>query len=85
MELVEDELLLLDELLVDELLLDMPPDDELLLDELEEDVSPPPQAASIALNNPIISILRIIDKAPHMTTATSPHITRLTTKVGRFR
>lgn len=92
--LLEEELLLLDELLLEleeELLLDIPLEDELLLDELlldeplEDDDPPPPQAASIALNIPIISIFRIIDVAPHVTTATSSHITRLTTNVGRFR
>lgn len=92
--LLEEELLLLDELLLEleeELLLDIPLEDELLLDELlldeplEDDDPPPPQAASIALNIPIISIFRIIDVAPHVTTATSSHTTRLTTNVGRFR
>lgn len=74
---LEDELLLVDELLLEELLLD-----ELLLDELEDELleedvssSPPPQAASIALNIPIISILRIIVVAPHMTPAI--HITNM--------
>lgn len=76
--LLEEELLLLDELLLEleeELLLDIPLEDELLLDELlldeplEDDDPPPPQAASIALNIPIISIFRIIDVAPHVTTA----------------
>jgi hypothetical protein len=71
-ELVEEELL--DELLLDELLLE----EELLLDELldellEDDDPGPSQAASSMLNIPIISILRIIDIAPHMTSATSPY------------
>jgi hypothetical protein len=62
-ELLLEELLLellLDELLLDELLLE-----ELLLDELLLAVgSSPPQAASIALSIPRISILRIIFAAP---------------------
>lgn len=80
--LLEEELLLVlpldDELLlVEELLLVFPLEDELLLEELlldellEDEDPPPPQAASIALNIPKISILRIIDIAPHMTTADS--------------
>ncbi|HEY6530225.1 MAG TPA: hypothetical protein VIZ65_16170 [Cellvibrionaceae bacterium] len=82
----EDELLLDELLLLEELLLVLPVEDELLLDELLEDDDPGPlQAASIALNIPIISILRIIDKAPRMTTPPAAYMTRLTTKVGRFR
>ena len=87
-ELLLDELLVLpvdDELLLDELLLVLPLEDELLLDELLEGVGPgPSQAASSALNIPIISILRIIDKAPHMTTATRPFNMTLAINVGRF-
>lgn len=84
--LLEEELLLLDELLLEEELLVLPADVELLLDELlldellEDELPPPPQAASIALNIPKINILRIIDKAPHLTTATSSRISRLTTE-----
>ena len=88
-ELLLDELLVLpvdDELLLDELLLVLPLEDELLLDELLEGVGPgPSQAASSALNIPIISILRIIDKAPHMTIATRQYEVRRTTNVGSFR
>lgn len=79
-----EEELLLDEPLVDEdeLLLDELEEDE-LLEELEDDVSsPPPHAASIALNIPMINILRIIVIAPHV--APAVQITNMDGCCGRF-
>ena len=86
-ELLLDDELLLEELLVDELLLDELLLEDELLDELlleEDEGSPPPHAASIALSIPMTSILRIIVIAPHVTPTTNALITRQMDTIGRF-